>query len=138
MIKALAHVCIHSSDLKRTEAFYCGVLGCSVQFRFIRNGELFGFYLKVAEGQFIEVFHREKAASPESPQIGHICLETDDVTAMRDLLTRHGIETTEPKLGADHSWQVWCHDPDGTAIEFHQYTPQSTQYTGADCIVDWS
>ena len=71
------------------------------------------------------------------PQIGHICLETDDIQKAREVLTAHGVETTEPKLGADHSWQMWFADPDGTAIELHQYTPQSTQYTGADCHVDW-
>ena len=136
MIKALAHVCIHSRDLARTRQFYCDGLGLSVQFRFIRQGELFGFYLKISDIQFIEVFYRDEA-SQGVPQIGHICLETDDIEAMRRHLTAKGIETTEPKLGADHSWQMWLRDPDGTAIEFHQYTPESTQYTGEDCIVNW-
>ncbi len=54
MIKGLAHLCLFSSDLERTEAFYCRVLGLSVQFRLYRGAEVFGFYLKVAESQFIE------------------------------------------------------------------------------------
>jgi glyoxylase I family protein len=137
MIKSLAHVCVYSSDLARTEAFYCGALGLSIQFRFIREGKLFGFYLKISDSQFIEVFYRENSASPEIPQIGHICLETDDILHVRKVLTEHQIETTEPKLGADHSWQMWCSDPHGTSIEFHQYTNESTQKTGEDCIVDW-
>ncbi len=136
MIKSLAHVCIFSRDLERTRQFYCVGLGLSVQFRFIRQGELFGFYLKVSEAQFIEVFLREEASGGVA-QIGHICLETDDLETLRRDLTAKGIETTEPKLGSDHSWQMWLHDPDGTAIEFHQYTPLSTQYTGKDCIVTW-
>jgi len=137
MIKSLAHVCVHSSDLARTEAFYCGALGLSVQFRFMKDGALFGFYLKISDSQFIEVFYREKGASPEAPQIGHICLETDDIEHVRRVLTEHEIKTTDPTLGADHSWQMWCADPDGTAIEFHQYTVQSTQRTGEDCVVNW-
>ncbi len=137
MIKALAHVCVYSSDLARTEKFYCGALGLSIQFRFIREGKLFGFYLKIADSQFIEVFYRDETASSGSPQIGHICLETDDIEHVRKVLTEHDIETTDPKLGTDHSWQMWCSDPDGTAIEFHQYTDQSTQRTGEDCIVNW-
>lgn len=136
MIKSLAHVCLYSRDLARTEKFYCDGLGLAIKFRFIREGGLFGYYLRVSDSQFIEVFYRDEA-SQGVPQIGHICLETDDIQAMRTRLTSQGIETTEPKLGADHSWQMWLYDPDGTAIEFHQYTPQSTQYTGEDCLVDW-
>jgi catechol 2,3-dioxygenase-like lactoylglutathione lyase family enzyme len=136
MIKALAHVCLFSRDLERSRQFYCDGLGLEVKFRFLRQGELFGFYLKISDSQFLEVFLREEA-SGGVPQIGHICLETDDLEAMRRRLTVKGIETTEPKLGADHSWQMWLRDPDGTAIEFHQYTPESTQYTGGDCVVTW-
>lgn len=135
-IKALAHVCLFSRDLERTRAFYCDALGLEVKFRFVRRGELFGFYLKISDTQFIEVFLRDEAPSGV-PQIGHLCLETDDIEAMRRRLTASGVETTEPKLGSDHSWQMWLRDPDGTAIEFHQYTSQSTQYTGDDCIVTW-
>jgi catechol 2,3-dioxygenase-like lactoylglutathione lyase family enzyme len=47
MIKTLAHVCLFSRDLERTRQFYCDGLGLSVQFRFMRQGELFGFYLKI-------------------------------------------------------------------------------------------
>lgn len=136
MIKALAHVCIYSRDLERTRKFYCDGLGLVIKFRFMRQGELFGFYISISDSQFIEVFRRDEA-SQGTPQIGHICLETDDLEGMRKKLTAAGIETTEPKLGSDQSWQMWMHDPDGTAIEFHQYTPQSTQYTGEDCQVTW-
>jgi len=137
MIKALAHVCVYSTDLARTQAFYCEALGLPIRFRFMRQGELFGFYIRVSDAQFIEVFYRPKTECVGGPQIGHICLEVDDINAMREALTRHGVKTTDPKLGADHSWQMWCNDPDGTAIEFHQYTPESTQSTGEDCLVDW-
>lgn len=136
MIKALAHVCLYSRDLAATEKFYCGALGLSLKFRFMRQGGIHGFYIRISDSQFIEIFHRDEKPYGV-PQIGHICLETDDIPGMRERLAAAGVETTEPKLGADHSWQMWLRDPDGTAIEFHQYTPQSTQYTGEDCIVDW-
>lgn len=136
MIKSLAHVCLYSRDLAKTENFYCGALGLSIKFRFLRQGELYGFYIRISDSQFIEIFHRDEAPNGV-PQIGHICLETDDIQAMREQLTAAGVKTSQPKLGADHSWQMWLGDPDGTAIEFHQYTPESTQHTGADCIVDW-
>ena len=137
MIKSLAHCCLFSRDLARTEQFYCGVLGLSVQFRFIKEGELFGFYLKVADRQFIEVFSRQADASPAPWPIDHLCLEVEDIEALRGKLTEHGIETTDPKTGSDRSIQMWCKDPDGTKIEFHQYTEDSTQFTGEDCVVNW-
>jgi catechol 2,3-dioxygenase-like lactoylglutathione lyase family enzyme len=137
MIKSLAHVCIHSTDLARTEAFYCGVLGLKIQFRFLRDGKLIGFYLRISDSQFIEVFYRPEVPSPEHPAIGHFCLEVDDVGGMCRRLSESGVKATEPKMGADHSWQAWCRDPDGVSIEFHQYTAQSTQITGEDCVVDW-
>jgi hypothetical protein len=59
------------------------------------------------------------------------------VTGIRELLLSRGVPVTEPKLGADSSWQAWCKDPDGTDIELHEYTAQSSQRTGAECVVDW-
>ncbi len=137
LIKQLAHVCLYSSDLRRTEDFYCGVLGLSVQFRFMRNGELFGYYLRIAETQFIEIFARAEPSVAEHPPIGHLCLEVKSVAAVHEHLAAAGIEVTEPKLGADHSWQCWCKDPDGTSIEFHEYTPESCQRTGRVCALNW-
>lgn len=136
MIKSLAHLCLYTHDLAATEDFYCGALGLKIKFRFLKDGALYGYYIQVADSQFIEVFYREERASGV-PQIGHICLETDDIQQMRAQLTEKGVKTTEPKLGADNSWQMWLHAPEGTAIEFHQYTPTSTQHTGEDCIVNW-
>ena len=136
MIKSLAHLCLFTRDLAGTQAFYCDALGLKITFRFLKDDVLFGYYLQVTDSQFLEVFYRAEPSSG-APGIGHICLETDDIQAMRARLTVHGVETTEPKLGADHSWQMWLHAPEGTAIEFHQYTPQSCQYTGEDCIVNW-
>jgi lactoylglutathione lyase/glyoxylase I family protein len=136
MIKALAHVCLYSRDLDKTEAFYRDALNLPVQFRFIRNGALHGFYLRAAESQFIEVFHRADASSGVA-QIGHLCLEVDDIQALRKHFDEIDLKHTEPKLGADNSWQMWITDPDGTSIELHQYTAKSTQFTGEDCIVTW-
>jgi lactoylglutathione lyase/glyoxylase I family protein len=137
MIKALAHLCILSKDLDRTLDFYCGALGLKRHFDFLKNGELFGFYLQVAPGQFVEVFKAETAMEIRGQRIHHFCFEVDDIDAMRDQLVKRGVEVTPKKLGCDQSWQCWCKDPDGTDMEFHQYTPQSSQFTKVNCIVDW-
>jgi hypothetical protein len=70
MIKRLAHACLFSTNLERTKSFYCAILGLQVKFAFLKNGRLFGFYLEVAEDQFIEVFVWDHAQKNEEPHIG--------------------------------------------------------------------
>lgn len=137
MIKNLAHVCILSADLQKTLDFYCGVLGLQKKFDFLREGKLFGFYLEVAENQFIEFFHTTEESRNKGNLITHLCLEVESIPALTQRFAEHGIKFTEPKLGADQSWQTWCSDPDGVAIEFHEYTAESSQRTGRECIVNW-
>ena len=137
MIKTLSHICIFSKDLERSRNFYCGALGLKPHFDFLKDGELFGFYLQVAPSHFIEVFKADPAAEIRGQRIHHFCLEVDDLDALRDSLIKHGVEVTPKKLGCDQSWQCWCKDPDGTEVEFQQYTPKSSKFTRANCIVDW-
>lgn len=134
MIKQLAHLCIHTGDLDGTENFYLDALGLEPGFNFERAGRRFGFYLKLGAGTFIEVFEGERNAPGT---IDHFAIEVDDLDAVIARLRRHGIEVTEKKLGADHSWQAWLADPNGVRIELHEYTPESLQRLGGTCVVDW-
>jgi glyoxylase I family protein len=137
MIKTLAHLCIFGKDLDRSADFYCGALGLKKHFDFFKDGVLFGFYLEVAPGQFIEIFKADPAAEIRSQRIHHFCLEVENIDAMRDALIKRGVEVTPKKLGCDQTWQCWCKDPDGTEVEFQQYTPRSSQLTKTNCVVDW-
>jgi len=136
VIRGIAHVCLGAKDLAATRKFYCEGLGFSKQFDFIRNGEVVGFYLKVAEGNFIEVFRQDEIHAHSQCPIMHICFEVDDVDALAAHLKSLGYAATDKLLGGDNSWQVWAADPAGVRIEFHQYTPESTQLTGLDCTLD--
>mgnify|MGYP000589720323 CR=1 FL=1 len=135
MIKAIAHICIQSKDLNASQRFYCDVLGLKKKFDFLRNGSRIGFYLQINEHNFIEVFQGDPSTSAQSA-VMHFCLEVDDIDATMDTLRAAGIEVTDKKMGADQSWQAWLADPDGVRIELHQYTDQSCQHTGADCIFE--
>jgi glyoxylase I family protein len=137
MIKTLAHVCLFSKDLNRSLDFYCGALGLRRHFDFIKEGELFGFYLQINENHFIEIFKASAEEKAGSQRIHHLCLEVDDLDAMREALIKHGVEVKPKKKGCDQTWQFWCQDPDGTDVEFQQYTDQSSQFTRTQCIVDW-
>ena len=138
MITSLAHVCIEVDDLKKAEWFYCNVLGLKKKFDFIKDDELFGFYLEVGDGNYLEVFGSGVKSDEYARQrIRHFCLEVDDIDAIAKVLEANGVEARAKKMGADGSWQIWCEDPSGLNLEFHQYTDKSSQLTGENCIVNW-
>ena len=135
MVNRIAHVCLAARDLAATQRFYCDGLGFTKVFDFIRVGKVIGFYLKVAEAVYVEVFQQNEVQASAACPIRHVCYETDDIDAVSDRLKAHGYEASEKKLGGDNSWQIWTADPAGVRIEFHQYTPDSHQVTGADCML---
>jgi catechol 2,3-dioxygenase-like lactoylglutathione lyase family enzyme len=136
-IKSLAHVCLKSTDLDATANFYCGVLGMKRLFDFTRNGKLIGYYMKADNLTFIEVFESGEVDKIEKQVLNHLCLETSDINALQKSLTTRGLEPGPVHLGADQSYQFWMKDPNGMAIEFHQYTEKSSQFTGKAVEVDW-
>ena len=133
----IAHVCILSPDLAATERFYTEGLGIRRVFRFVKDGELFGFYLDAGGGTYVEVFHNATPRDHERLPILHFCLEVEAIEPVRERLIALGIPVTERKLGADQSWQAWITEPGGVKIELHEYTAASSQRTGADCMVNW-
>jgi catechol 2,3-dioxygenase-like lactoylglutathione lyase family enzyme len=138
MIKAIAHVCIGATDLQKTEKFYCQDLGLAKKFNFVKNGKIFGFYLAAGNGSFIEVFEQSAVDNGKEPLMKHICLEVDSVArTVKDLKAKGIPIKVDTTMGADNSWQAWTEDPSGVAIEFHEYTPTSCQFTGKDCIANW-
>ena len=136
LIKQIAHVCLGATDLTKSEHFYCTALGLKKRFRFIRDGKEFGFYLNLGGNTFIEIFQQQALETAESHPIKHFCLQVDDIDKLITALRANGYEVSDKKLGADHSWQCWTSDPHGVRIELHQYTVDSTQKTGRDCVMD--
>lgn len=137
MIKSLAHACILTNDLEKTAWFYGTVLGLQKRFDFKRQGQLIGYYYAITDSSFIEVFVTGADLGSKTPEkIHHFCLEVADIDALEAHLQAHGVAPRGKKLGNDHTWQLWCDDPNGIAIEFQAYTPQSTQFTGEDCHLD--
>jgi catechol 2,3-dioxygenase-like lactoylglutathione lyase family enzyme len=133
-ITQLAHICIHSSDLELTRRFYTQALGLEIAFAFEKDGEPFGFYIKVGNATFIEVFEGDPGPVGN---INHVAIQVTDLDALLAQIRAAGFEAGEKSLGADHSWQAWVTDPNGIRIEFHEYTPESLQLVGGKCIVNW-
>ena len=136
MITRLAHVCLNVRDIQRTIAFYRDALGLPLHFQFTKGGRVMGAYFRAGRDNFVEAFEKPDVVVQNSG-ITHFCLETPDIDAAIRSLTAKGVACTEKKLGCDRSWQTWLRDPDGNAIELHQYTAQSRQFLGGDVEVDW-
>jgi lactoylglutathione lyase/glyoxylase I family protein len=137
MIKQLAHVCIGAKNLAETEQFYCDVLGLEKKFVFDKAGEAIGFYLALGGNSFIEVFVDSEESDGQRPLLKHFCLEVGDIDTVINTVRSKGWAISDKKFGLDNAWQAWITDPSGVAIELHQYTPESSQFTGRDCLVDW-
>jgi predicted enzyme related to lactoylglutathione lyase len=136
MITQFAHVCLHVKDIGRTIEFYHQKLGLPVKFQFQKNGKVMGAYFQAGDMSFIEAFE-VKDLVVANTGIVHLCLETDNIEADIKSLTGQGVACTPKKLGADKSWQTWIKDPDGNAIELHEYTGESAQLRGGTVVVDW-
>jgi glyoxylase I family protein len=138
MIKQIAHICLQTRNLQKTLTFYKNALNLKVHFRFIREGKVFGYYLGSGKSTYIEIFENKKLESTGvNGALKHLCFEVASIKAVEKNLIRKKIKHTDPKLGADNSWQLWVEDPNGIPMEFHQYTKKSSQKTKKDCVVSW-
>jgi lactoylglutathione lyase/glyoxylase I family protein len=137
MIKQLTHINIGSYDLATSEHFYCNILGMEKTFEFIKDGELYGFYIVAGNTTFVEVFIEENEIKDTPTIMRHLCFEVEDLEAAIAEIRVKGWEITDKKFGCDNSWQAWITDPSGVQIELMQYTKESSQFTGKSCDVDW-
>jgi len=133
MIKGLAHTAYVVKDMEKSLHFYCDILGFKKIFELRRpetNAQWIE-YLKVKEGQFIELFYGgEKTNSVDMQTTGynHLCLEVDDIHEIAEHLKSNGVTLdVEPKQGLDLNYQCWAKDPDGNRIEFMQMHPDCPQ-----------
>ena len=136
-VRQLAHVCIHASDLERTRKFYGDVLGMRVVFRFLRGGEVIGFYLGAGGRSHIELLRKPEAEHGAPNRIDHLCLEVRSIDAAIAHIRVQGVEVTDKKLGCDRTFHAWVRDPDGVRIELFEYTDDSAQFSGGDRVADW-
>ncbi len=135
MITRIAHACIGAQDLTVTQDFYTNVLGLKKAFEFHHNGALFGYYLEVGPGNYLEFFQQGSGEVHRDQLIRHLCLEVDNIDELVARLATAGVAVSPKSMGGDRSWQAWAEDPNGVKLEFHQYTERSSQTTGETVVL---
>jgi lactoylglutathione lyase len=128
VLKRLSHVCLGSTDLARTIAFYRDLLGCEVAHEF-RNpaGTLYGVFLSCRNGTFLEFFN-EQAPKPRGGLFRHLCFEVEDIEQMAEAARRHGLQAEVRRGRTDRILQFFIDDPDGNMVEFQQHDAESVLY----------
>jgi glyoxylase I family protein len=125
-IQGLDHVVIRARDLERLVAFYCDVLGCSVDWR---RDELGLVHLRAGRS-LIDLISVDgllgrkggAAAGPEARNMDHLCLRVEpfNLDSIRAHLESRGVEMSDLQhnYGAEgHGPSVYLQDPEGNVIE---------------------
>jgi catechol 2,3-dioxygenase-like lactoylglutathione lyase family enzyme len=123
---ALDHVVLRTADLARARAFYCEVLGCTVE----KWQEPLGLLQLRAGAALIDLVTLEgplgraggAAPGPEGRNLDHFCLRIVpfDEPTLRAHLAAHGVTGGEvaERYGAEGSGpSLYIRDPDGNVVE---------------------
>ena len=125
-IVGIDHVVLRVRDVDRSIAFYCGGLGCHEE----RRLDDLGLIQLRAGRSLIDLVDLNKPlgqrggapAAKEGRNVAHFALQVRDFdeAALRDQLTRHGIDPGEVMqlYGAEGTGPaVYLRDPDGNTVE---------------------
>jgi catechol 2,3-dioxygenase-like lactoylglutathione lyase family enzyme len=123
----IGHAAFKVKDMAATLAFYADALGIHKAFSVERDGQPAFEYLKVADGQYIELFYGGDGTPPAGALI-HLCFEVDDIHAAAAKIEAAGYPLDVPiRKGLSGSLLCFTKDPDGIPIELMQITPDSLQ-----------
>lgn len=125
-IMGLDHLVLRVRDIERMLAFYCEVLGCSIEREQVSIG-----LTQIRAGRalidLVEVdgkLGRMGGAAPgvQGRNLDHFCLTVDDYdeVKIRAHLARYGVEVGESgeRFGAEGQGpSIYIRDPEGNAIE---------------------
>ena len=125
-IREIDHIVLRIVDLDRMLAFYCGVLGCTVE----RRRDDIGLIQLRAGRALIDLVPvggklGDMGGAPpgaEGRNLDHVCfrLQPFDEAAIRAHLATHGVTAgaTEQRFGAEGEGpSIYLHDPEGNMVE---------------------
>jgi len=121
------HVVLRVRDAARSMAFYCDVLGCTLE---KRRDDLGLVHLRAGSSLIDLVTHDGKLgrqggalAGREGRNVDHLCLRIEpfDEAAIRARMARHGVPVhgeVQNNFGAEGNGpSIYLEDPDGNGVE---------------------
>ena len=117
-----------AGDVSRTAGFYRDLLGLS-PVELPRDENAYGAGIHTMEDKRGYQYHfvpsepgfADDRGLPVNPLVGHLAFRVDDIAAVRAHLDAEGIPYSDMGEWAIQGWhQLFCADPDGRVIEFHQ------------------
>ena len=127
-ITGIAHAAYNVANMQASLDFYVNKLGMKHAFSIEGNDRKPWIeYLKVADGQFIELFYSD-GGFESKPSYSHLCIQVPDCAKAQEELEAAGVNIEVPvKQGKDGNFQLWIRDPDGNRLEIMQISPTSPQ-----------
>lgn len=113
MIERLSHLLLQVRDLSAAEAFYIGVLGCTVRERTtLRDGRPL---VALHQGLGLTVFPDQ----PGPPTVDHIAFRVRSLDPLLERLQVAGVAVEGPVRTATYGTSIYVRDPDGNRVELH-------------------
>jgi glyoxylase I family protein len=135
----LDHIVLRVRDSAGMQAFYCDVLGCTIE----RRQDDIGLVQLRAGQSLIDLVGVDgklgrtggAAPGPEGRNMDHLCLRVDgfDVDAIRAHLLAHGVRIGDygSRYGAEGEGpSLYLHDPEGNMIELKGPPDVAARRTG--------
>lgn len=125
------HVAFRVRDVKRSLAFYGGVLGFREAFRVYReDGKLGLIYVQFGPDQFVELFEggegeRQPDPAPDGTGYLHFCVTVEDLDGALETLRHKGMDVGAARTGTSGARIYFIEDPDGNKIELAELNAQS-------------
>jgi catechol 2,3-dioxygenase-like lactoylglutathione lyase family enzyme len=138
-VPRIIHAGIIVRDRPAEDHFYKDILGFHVYWQGgITDGETTWVNMQVPDGTDWIEYMLNAPADPDRRTLGdknHIALGVQDIHATEKQLLKNGVKLTEePKIGRGGKWMLNLYDPDGTRVEFMEFTPTQkpccSEYTG--------
>jgi len=128
-IRTIDHVVLRAHDAERMIAFYCDVLGCSLE---KRSTVVAGLVHLRAGDSFIDIMAVDDPSEESdgvASNMDHFCVQVEALTEaeMTAYLTEHGIETSsfERRFGAEgYGISAYIRDPEGNEVELKLPPPE--------------
>ena len=112
----------------RTAGFYRDLLGLT-PVELPRDADAYSAGIETLEDSSGYQYHfvpaepdfSQRQSLPVNPLVGHLAFRVDDIAAVRARLDSAGVPYSDMGVWAIAGWhQLFCADPDGRVIEFHQ------------------